>query len=102
MQLTKETYSQIVQKVWDDPKLKKELLSSPTETIEKLSGEKLNLSQGKKLVVCDQSDETTVYFNIPRKPSGDTELTEEQLEAVAGGAVGPIKWPPPIFPEGCL
>jgi hypothetical protein len=81
-------YGEIVQKAWDDADFKKELTINPVSAIEKLIGKKLNLPAGKTLVVRDQTDEFTVYINIPSQPAMDFELNEEQLEAAAGG-VGP-------------
>ena len=51
MEFTQEqkTYAEIVQKAWEDADFKKELVSNPVETIEKLTGKKLNLPEGKKL-----------------------------------------------------
>ncbi len=92
MEFTQEqkVYAEIVQKAWEDAEFKKELIANPVAAIEKLTGKKLNLSEGKTLVVRDQTDESTVYINIPAKVEVDAELNEEQLEAVAGGAI----WPP--------
>lgn len=79
-------FSAIVQKAWEDAQFKEELAANPVATIEKFTGEKLNL-QGKRIVVRDQSDASVTYINIPAQPDFDEiELTEEQLEAVAGGA----------------
>ena len=81
-----KTYAEIVQKAWDDADFKRELTANPVEAIEKLMGKKLDLPVGKTLVVRDQTDESTVYINIPAKPNmEDVELNEEQLEVVAGG-----------------
>jgi hypothetical protein len=81
-------YAEIVQKAWEDATFKQELLDNPVDAIEKLTGKKLNLPEGKTLVVRDQTDESVVYINIPAVPSIDNvELNEEQLEAVAGGGV---------------
>ena len=81
-----KTYAEIVQKAWDDADFKKELTSNPVSAIEKLTGKKLDLPAGKTLVVRDQTDESTVYINIPSKPNmEDVELSEDQLEVVAGG-----------------
>ena len=89
MEFTPEqkVYAEIVQKAWDDAEFKKELIANPVEAIEKFTGEKLNLPEGKTLVVRDQTDNSTVYINIPAedKKADDLELNEEQLEAVAGG-----------------
>ena len=88
MEFTQEqkSYAEIVQKAWESPEFKSELTANPVEAIEKLTGKKLNLPAGKTLVVRDQTDESTVYINIPAKyNTEDIELNEEQLEAVAGG-----------------
>lgn len=93
MEFTREQklYAEVVQKVWEDAQFKSELVANPTAAIEKLTGHKLNLPEGKTLVVRDQTDESTVYINLPAKPNTeDVELNEDQLEAVAGGAKGGI------------
>lgn len=78
--------AEVVQKAWEDAQFRSELMANPVETMEKLTGQKINLSEGQKLVVVDQSDESTVYFNIPRKIDSDSlQLTEDELEQVAGG-----------------
>ena len=109
MEFTQEQklYAEIVQKAWEDTSFKEELIANPVAAIEKLTGKKMNLPEGKTFVVRDQTDESTVYINIPAKTQLDAELSEEQLEAVAGG-VGPggcipdlpFPWKPtPTFPE---
>lgn len=88
MEITQEQKlnAQVVQEAWDDAQFKSELMANPVETMEKLTGHRVSLPEGQKLVVIDQSDESTVYFNIPRKIDVNAiELTEEQLEMVAGG-----------------
>lgn len=88
MESTKENqlFNTIVKKAWEDESFKKELLKNPTLAIESLTGEKLDLPKGKTLVVRDQSNGDRIYINIPSKPNmDDLQLTEEQLEAVAGG-----------------
>lgn len=88
MEFSKEQklYAEIVQKAWEDADFKRELIKDPVNAIEKLIGEKLTLSDDKKIVVKDQTDEATVYINIPAKPNhDDVELTEGQLDMVAGG-----------------
>jgi hypothetical protein len=82
-------YGEIVQKAWEDTQFKNDLMVNPVETIEKFTGNKFNLPEGQTLVVKDQTDESTVYLNIPRKVNfDDLELTDEQLESAAGGEVG--------------
>jgi arginyl-tRNA synthetase len=109
MEFTQEQklYAEIVQKAWEDTSFKEELIANPVATIEKFTGKKMSLPEGKTIVVRDQTDESTVYINIPAasKQSVDAELSEEQLETVAGGMIGPIRIPwPPIgcFPPGSI
>jgi hypothetical protein len=89
MEISQEqkAYSEIIQKAWDDADFKNELIVNPVATIEKLIGKPLNIPAGKSVVVKDQTDESIIYINIPAKASSslDKELTEEQLEFVAGG-----------------
>lgn len=96
-------YAEIIQKAWEDDEFKNELIANPMQTIEKFSGGKLKLPEGKTLVVRDQTAEDTVYINIPAKQEVDTELNEEQLEAVAGGADFRVRpgFSQPGFP-GCI
>ena len=105
MELNQEQnfFAKVVQKAWEDADFKKALVENPLATIESFTGKKLNLPEGKTLVVRDQSDDSTVYINIPAAPEVNAELTEEQLEAVAGGCqwgdsgTGTILvWPPVI------
>jgi hypothetical protein len=100
MEFTKEQklYQDLVQKAWEDAEFKKELMTNPVEAIEKFTGVKLNLPEGKTVVVRDQSDASAVYINIPAKPDlNELELTEEQLEAVAGGKTDYDGWNPIIW-----
>lgn len=82
-----KAYAEIVQKAWDDTDFKSQLIDNPVTAIEKLTGKKMDLPAGKKIVVRDQTNESIVYINIPAKPNlEDVELHEEQLDLVAGGS----------------
>ncbi len=91
MEITKEQqlFQQIIQEAWENEAFKAELMATPIAAIERFTGNKLTLPEGKTLVVRDQTNEDTVFINIPAMPVVDTALNEEQLEAVAGGIVGP-------------
>jgi len=102
MEFTREEkiLEQVVAEAWDNPTFKQELIANPQKAVKELTGENFNLPEGKTLEVCDQSKPGVLYLNIPEKPSmDDVELTEDQLETVAGGGV-PIGliigciWPP--------
>ena len=102
MELTKEQqlFQQIINEAWENESFKADLMANPVTAIEALTGEKLDLPKGKTLVVRDQTDENTVYINIPAAtPTQDVELNEEQLEAVAGGTYDiekPFIWTPTL------
>ncbi|MBB4807375.1 hypothetical protein HNP38_002679 [Chryseobacterium defluvii] len=91
MELTQKQklYTEIVQKAWEDATFKNELKANPLDAIEKLTGIRLNIPEGKTIVVQDQTDESTFYINIPAEQKmEDIELSEEQLEMAAGGYNG--------------
>lgn len=79
--------SKVLEKVWEDEGFKHELIDDPTTVIKEAFGEELDLPEGKSLVVVDQTDDSKLYFNLQPKPDMDEiELTDEQLELIAGGA----------------
>ena len=83
---TQEFLQSIITKAWQDETFKQQLIANPLITIEKLTGKKINLPEGKTIVVQDQTDTSKIYLNIPPKLNlDDVGLSEEQLEAVAGG-----------------
>lgn len=94
MELTREQklLQTIIKTAWEDADFKERLKASPLETIQELTGEQLNLPEDKTILVTDQSSSNVIYINIPAQPSmDDVELTEEQLEVVAGGGqVDPV------------
>ena len=88
MEITKsqQLLQQVVTEAWENADFKKKLIADPVNAIEELTGEKLNIPEGKTFVVKDQTDESTVYINIPAEQKMDNvELNDAQLEAVAGG-----------------
>ncbi len=87
METTKgqELLQTLITKSWEDESFKEKLIADPKEEIEKITGK--SLSGDKKIFAVDQSNPDHVYINIPAKPDlEDVELTENQLEAVAGGS----------------
>ncbi|MCC5613118.1 NHLP leader peptide family RiPP precursor [Nostoc sp. CHAB 5834] len=85
-QRKQEIIETIISKAWEDTSFRKDLLTDPVSAIEKLTGVKVVLPEGKSLVINDQTDKSKVYVNIPAEPEIENmELTEEQLETIAGG-----------------
>ena len=88
---SQELLQAIITKAWEDNTFKQELILNPINAIEKATGERINLPEGKTLIVKDQTDNSMIYINILAEPNmEDLELNEEQLEAVAGGAFPPF------------
>jgi hypothetical protein len=90
MNISKEQkmLQEVVAEAWANPTFKQELISNPISAIRELTGCEVQLPAGKKLAVFDQSDDDVICLNIPPQPSmDDVELTEEQLESVAGGGI---------------
>ena len=85
-QRKQEIIEVVISKAWEDTNFRKELIADPVQAIEKLTGVKVVIPEGKSLVFIDQTDKSKIYVNIPAEPEVENmELTEEQLEAVAGG-----------------
>ena len=82
----KQVSRRIIEEAWVNDSFKKALLADPIAALEKFTGSKIELPEGTKLEVRDQTDESAVFINIPaQEQNDDIELDEEQLEAVAGG-----------------
>ena len=91
MELTKEQriLSGVIQKAWNDPAFKNELVNSSNARafIENYAGEELDMPEHVQIKVNDQTDPNYGYLNLPARPpqNDDMELSDEQLETVAGG-----------------
>ncbi|WP_163407294.1 NHLP leader peptide family RiPP precursor [Flavobacterium ajazii] len=83
-------FKKIISKSWEDESFKQELVSNPVQAIEKLFGQPIDL-KGKKIVAVDQTDPSTFYINIPVNHES-MELTEAELEAIAGGFKFELGW----------
>lgn len=82
-----ELMKALVEKAWENANFKDQLVKNPTVAIENFTGKNFTMPEGKKVVVEDQTDSSVIYLNIPAEPNLDElELSNEQLELVAGGA----------------
>ena len=84
-----EMYQKLVQKAWSDLNFKEKLLTEPLEAIKLFTGNSENFPENVAVVVEDQTDDSKIYLNIPKKLDLDNfELTDEELEIIAGGIIG--------------
>jgi len=77
----------VIAKCWSDDGFKKKLLADPAATL-KAEGVTIELPAGMTLKAVENTDKV-YHVVIPAKP---TELSEEQLDMVAGGAFSGFCW----------
>lgn len=84
-----EVINGIVERAHSDESFKNLLIDNPQAAIKEFTGKDFNLKANRSIVVEDQTDSDVVYLNIPRKVElEDLELSEKELETVAGGDFG--------------
>ncbi len=72
----------LIEKCWKDSQFQKAIVSDPRSVIEKHTGQKL--PQNLKIVIHEE-DTNTLHFSIPPAPANVAELSDDDLEKVAGG-----------------
>lgn len=80
----KEIEEKLIARAWQDASFKHELLSNPRAAFEK---EGITLPESIEIRVVEESA-NTLCFVLPMQPSGTGELSEAELESVAGGGWG--------------
>jgi class IIb bacteriocin, lactobin A/cerein 7B family len=76
----------LTQKSWESPTFKEQLINNPVAAIGLATGKDVSFLNDKKIIVEDQTDSDVIYINIPAQPNlDDMQLTEEELEMIAGG-----------------
>ncbi|MEM7593393.1 MAG: NHLP leader peptide family RiPP precursor [Cyanobacteria bacterium P01_A01_bin.83] len=82
-QTRREIEARIIAKAWKDESYKQELLSNPKAIFEREFG--VELPEEVSVQVLEENA-TTLNFVLPMAPqTQDSEISEEQLEAIAGG-----------------
>ena len=72
----------LIEKCWKDPEFKKQVVSDPKGMLERHTGQKL---PAKVKIFIHEEDANTLHFSLPPAPSNTMELSDEDLEKVAGG-----------------
>ncbi len=72
----------LIEKCWKDPSFKTAVVSDPKGMLEGYTGHKL--PENVKIFIHEE-DANTLHFSIPLPPSNLTELSDSELENVAGG-----------------
>ena len=83
----KDIEAHIIAKAWKDKAYKQELLTNPQAVLSREFG--VEFPQEVKIQVLEENS-TSLYFVLPMSPMAITEeLSEDQLEAIAGGLLIP-------------
>ncbi|MEO1432950.1 MAG: NHLP leader peptide family RiPP precursor [Cyanobacteria bacterium J06633_8] len=79
-----EFTASLVAKAWQDENFKNELMGNPKAVIQRESGKEI--PDNVQVTILEENP-NQIYFVIPTKPEVDSseELSDEALEAVAGG-----------------
>jgi len=72
----------LIEKCWKDPEFKKQVISDPKGMLERHTGQKL---PAPIKIFIHEEDANTLHFSIPSAPSNLSELSDDELERVAGG-----------------
>ncbi|MEL6696405.1 MAG: NHLP leader peptide family RiPP precursor [Bacteroidota bacterium] len=84
----REKLAPIVERTYEDPEFKAEFIANPAEVISRETGASIDdLPDQVKFVVVDKSDPFALYITLPVREDM-LELTDEELELVAGGIEG--------------
>lgn len=81
-QARRDLETRLIEKAWKDPEFKAEVLRNPKGMFEKHLGQKL---PEQLRIFVHEEDANTLHFSIPPAPANASELSDEDLEKVAGG-----------------
>ena len=72
----------LIEKCWKDPDFKKQVVSDPKGMLERHTGQKL---PAQVKIFVHEEDANTLHLTVPLAPASLNELSDEDLERVAGG-----------------
>jgi len=74
--------TRLIEKAWRDPEFRKQVLEDPKGMLERQLGTKL---PEQLRIYIHEEDASTLHFSVPPTPSHIAELSDDELERVAGG-----------------
>ncbi len=77
-----EMEAALVKKCWQEPEFRKQVVADPKGMFEKATGQKL---PGDFKIFIHEEDRNTFHLSIPPAPKDASELSDDELERVAGG-----------------
>jgi len=78
----RELEDRLITKAWKEPDFRKELVNDPKGTFEKYTARKL---PDELKIFIHEEDGNTLHLTVPPVPSNVSELSDEELQRVAGG-----------------
>jgi hypothetical protein len=78
----REMETALIEKCWKDSEFKKAVVGDPKGTLERHIGRKLPVNLR---IFIHEEDANTLHFALPPTISNVTELSDQELEKVAGG-----------------
>lgn len=79
--------SALIQKCWKDPEFKQDIIRDPKGMLERYVGR--NLPADLKITIHEE-DANTLHLSLPPSPANVAELSDDDLEKVAGGAAATL------------
>jgi hypothetical protein len=74
--------TRLIEKAWKDPEFRKQVVSDPKGMLEQQLGKKL---PEKLKIYIHEEDANSLHFSVPPMPANIAELSDDELEKVAGG-----------------
>jgi hypothetical protein len=83
----RELETALIEKCWKDPEFKKAVVSDPKGALERHTGQKV---PAQVKIFIHEEDANTLHLTIPVAPSSISELSDTDLDKVAGGTGPPV------------
>jgi hypothetical protein len=82
LQVKHDLETRLIEKCWKDPEFQKQVVANPKGILETLLGRQL---PQRIQIFIHEDDQNTMHLSIPPAPTNSIELSDEDLERIAGG-----------------